>query len=62
MEYVHTELRGRKVILLSGARTDKKQSRIPVTIEALDGLLDAAQANPDAVAFGYVRGKWVAAA
>ena len=62
MEYIRTEVCGRKVILLSGARSDKRLGRAPVQIEALEGLLDAALANPDAVAFGYVRGRWVAAA
>jgi hypothetical protein len=33
----------------------------PMLIEAPEKLLEAAR-NPDAVAFGYMSGKWVAAA
>ena len=55
MKIVTIELRGKKVILLSGAHA-------PSQIEAPDKLLDTARRNPDAVAFGYVSGRWVAAA
>ncbi|HUU66166.1 MAG TPA: hypothetical protein VMW57_02645 [Methyloceanibacter sp.] len=58
-------LRGRKVILLSGYR-DKDAStgvtRRGVVVDAKDKLLIAARRNPDAVAFGYVAGEWVASA
>ena len=49
------ELRGKKVILLSGAHA-------PSQIEAPEKLLDTVRRNTDAVAFGYVSGRWVAAA
>ena len=55
MKIVTIELHGKKVILLSGARA-------PSQIEAPDKLLDTVRRNPDAVAFGYVSGRWVAAA
>ena len=49
MKIVTIELRGKKVILLSGARA-------PSQIEAPEKLLETACRNPDAVAFGYVSG------
>jgi hypothetical protein len=58
---VKAELQGKKVILLNGARAEKKTGKA-VEIEAPDRLLEAARRNPDAVAFGYVSGRWVAAA
>ncbi|HKZ97587.1 MAG TPA: hypothetical protein VJ045_11475 [Hyphomicrobiaceae bacterium] len=61
MEFVTIELQGKKVILLNGARAEKKTGKT-VEIEAPDKLLDAARRNPDAVAFGYMSGRWVAAA
>jgi hypothetical protein len=58
-------LRGRKVILLSGFKDvpeakDAKGRRLVVNAE--DKLKLAAKRNPDAVAFGYVAGEWVASA
>jgi hypothetical protein len=61
MKYVMTEFHGRKVILLSGAYSAMKTSDT-IDIEAPDELLDVARRNPDAVAFGYIVGRWVAAA
>ena len=61
MKYVTTEFHGRKVILLSGAYSAKKTNDT-IDIEAPDKLLDVARQNPDAVAFGYIMGRWVAAA
>ena len=61
MEFVRTELQGKRVILLNGARAERMTAK-PVLIEAPEMLLEAARQNPDAVAFGYVSGKWVAAA
>jgi hypothetical protein len=61
MKYVTTEFHGRKVILLSGAHS-AKQTNDTIDIEAPDKLLDVARRNPDAVAFGYIMGRWVAAA
>lgn len=57
-------VRGKKVILLSGYKDDDKgtgETRRGVVI-AKDKLLLAARRNPDAVAFGYVAGHWVASA
>lgn len=63
-------VRGKQVILLSGyCRDDDKGTgetrRLGdrrVKVDAEDQLLLAAQRNPDAVAFGYVAGVWVASA
>ena len=57
-------LRGRKIILLSGFKDgpkDKSKHRALV-VDAEDKLQLAAKRNPDAVAFGYVAGEWIAAA
>ena len=58
-------LRGKKVILLSGFTNEIKSTsamRQGVIVDAKDKLLLAAKRNPDAVAFGYVAGEWVASA
>lgn len=58
-------VRGKKVILLSGFTDDGKgtgEMRPGVIVDARDKLLLAAKRNPDAVAFGYVAGVWVASA
>ena len=62
-------VRGKQVILLSGYKkggTIKKgcpdEMRPNVMVDAKDELALAAQRNPDAVAFGYVAGQWVASA
>jgi hypothetical protein len=58
-------VRGKKVILLSGYKDNDKgtgETRRGVAIDAKDKLLLAARRNPDAVAFGYVAGHWVASA
>jgi hypothetical protein len=58
-------LRGRKVILLSGFKDgpyDKSAKRRELLVDAEDKLRLAAKRNPDAVAFGYVAGEWVASA
>ena len=62
MEPIKTELPGKRVILLNGTCADRKKAGKAIAIEAPDGLIEAARRNPDAVAFGYLRGKWVAAA
>ena len=54
-------LHGRKLILLTGACNDKTASKT-VEIEAREQLVVAARRDPDAVAFGYTSGKWVAGA
>jgi len=57
-------LRGRKVILLSGFKNGAKENSKPdaLVVDAEDKLRLAAQQNPDAVAFGYVAGEWIASA
>jgi hypothetical protein len=57
-------LRGRKIILLSGFKNEPKENNKPnaVVVDAEDKLRLAAKRNPDAVAFGYVAGEWVASA
>jgi hypothetical protein len=55
------EIRGKKVFLLSGATKDKKTGQV-AAIEELDCLIVAVSQNPDAVAFGYLHGRWVAGA
>jgi hypothetical protein len=58
-------VRGKKVILLSGyedGEMDAATKARGVVVNAEDKLKLAAKRNPDAVAFGYVAGEWVAAA
>jgi hypothetical protein len=57
---VDDELHGKRVVLLQ----DIPGSGIyePDVIEAVDKLYQAANENPDAVAFAYLAGRWVAAA
>jgi len=58
-------LRGRKIILLSGFKDeawDKCTKHRKLVVDAEDKLRLAAKANPDACAFGYVAGEWVASA
>ncbi len=58
-------LRGRKIILLSGFKDEagsKSTKHRKVLVDAEDKLRLAAKANPDACAFGYVAGEWIAAA
>ncbi len=58
-------LRGRKVILLSGYKDENASTGVTrrgVIVDAKDKLLIAAKRNPDAVAFGFVAGEWVASA
>jgi hypothetical protein len=58
-------VRGKKVILLSGFKEDDKgtgEKREGVIVDAKDKLLLAAKRNPDAVAFGYIAGEWIASA
>ena len=61
MECVKTELQGKSVVLLSSVHAERMSAK-PMLIEAPEKLLEAARRNPDAVAFGYMAGKWVAAA
>jgi len=58
-------VRGKKVILLSGFKDESKivgETRQGVIVDAQDKLVAAARRDPDAVAFGYVAGEWVASA
>jgi hypothetical protein len=58
-------LRGRKVILLSGfkdAPENQSTKHRALVVDAEDKLRMAAKRNPDAVAFGFVAGEWVASA
>lgn len=62
------EITGRRVFLLSGFRTLLK-TRSPkrftpgsFKIDDLEDLRRSANKHPDAVAFGYVAGRWVPAA
>ncbi|HEX5931800.1 MAG TPA: hypothetical protein VFY74_08655 [Methyloceanibacter sp.] len=57
-------LRGRKIILLSGFKNGARENNKPeaLVVDAEDKLRQAAKRHPDAVAFGYVAGEWVAAA
>jgi hypothetical protein len=59
-------MRGRKIILLSGFKDASEETSISrrrsLVVDAEDKLRQAAKKNPDAVAFGYVAGQWVASA
>jgi len=57
-------LRGRKIILLSGFKNGPKEKNQPeaLVVDAEDKFRLAAKRHPDAVAFGYVAGEWIAAA
>ncbi len=60
MKYRTIYLRGKRVVLLQDISDRGKHK--PGRIEAVDKLLQTANENPDAVAFAYLAGKWVAAA
>jgi hypothetical protein len=60
---------GRKIILLSGYNDrvrgnaeEGSDARRGLIVNAEDKLSQAALRDPDAVAFGYVHGEWIAAA
>jgi len=55
------DLDKKKVILLSGFEKTRSTSK-PFSIKAKKELEKAAKRHRDAVAFGYVSGKWVPAA
>ena len=60
-------LRGREVILLSGFKDvpedrKAKTKHRGLVVDAEDKLKLAAKRNPDAVAFGYIAGEWIASA
>jgi hypothetical protein len=57
-------LRGREIILLSGF-TDGAEDESPnrqLVVDEVEKLRRAAKLDPDAVAFGYIAGEWIAAA
>lgn len=63
MESVKTILFGKSVYLLTGKAPKRtREFGQHVEVEALEKLLEAARRNPDAVAFGFVSGSWIAAA
>lgn len=61
------EVRGKRVILLSGFHDVVKAARpqavlAEADVKEVDELRQSARLHPDAVAFGYVAGRWVPAA
>jgi hypothetical protein len=57
-------LRGREIILLSGftdGAEDESLNR-QLVVDEVEKLRRAAKLDPDAVAFGYIAGEWIAAA
>ncbi|MET0408378.1 MAG: hypothetical protein ABW006_08420 [Hyphomicrobium sp.] len=64
MESVRTVVLGKPVFLLTGAKPRKARESVSAVldVEAPEKLLETARRNPDAVAFGFVAGSWVAAA
>jgi len=64
MESVKTTVLGKSVFLLTGVRSPMKKGGTPnaFEVEAPEKLIETARRNPDAVAFGFVSGSWVAAA
>lgn len=61
METVRTVLLGKPVCLLTGTRASRKKDK-SFEVESPEKLLETARRNPDAVAFGFVSGSWVASA
>lgn len=65
MAYPRIIVRDRELILLSGfeCRADNESVHDEaVVILARDELVKSARRNPEAVAFGFTAGQWVAAA
>lgn len=60
MTFPTIDLKDKKVILLSGYT--KHQGGKAITVVAKDKLEDAAERHSDAIAFGFVSGKWRPAA
>ena len=61
------EVRGKRVILLSGFHDQVNAARSAVVVKSADveaakELQQSAKLHPDAVAFGFVAGRWVPAA
>lgn len=61
MESIKTIVLGKPVFLLGGAKLPNTSTQA-VSIEKREKLLEVAKRNPDAVAFGFIDGSWVAAA
>lgn len=61
MESVKTTVLGKSVFLLSGTKLSRRKDKM-IEVESPEKLIETARRNPDAVAFGYVHGSWVAAA
>jgi hypothetical protein len=61
MSFPMIDLGDKKVLLLSGFELIETSHGLP-TIEARENLEKAAKNHNDAVAFGYVLGKWMPAA
>jgi hypothetical protein len=62
---VHIGVTPRSIILLSGFKRNrgaKGDTRVPLEIDSEEKLLQSARRNPDAVAFGFIGGKWIPAA
>lgn len=64
MAYPQIDLPTKRVILLSGFRNEVRGAHRGQIVEAnqieeIQDLRRFAKRHPDAVAFGYVRGKWV---
>jgi len=60
MRAIVIEVEGRKLFVLNGLLLEVSEGK-PAR-EGLDQLVEAAQRDPDAVAFGWTAGRWVAAA
>ncbi len=61
MSYPTIDLNAKKVILLSGFVRPRRANK-PLTVRDKKKLEAAAKKHRDAVAFGYVAGKWMPAA
>jgi hypothetical protein len=55
---------GKEIILLSGFKDEPEAIKAvcDLAVDDEDKLQQAAKRNPEAVAFGYVAGEWIAAA
>lgn len=64
MESVKTTVLGKSVFLLTGIKSPAKKGGHghAFEVESPEKLIETARRNPDAVAFGFVSGSWVAAA
>ncbi len=67
MSCPQVEIQGRKLILVSGysdgpQTTSDKPVSTSLEIDAIKELRQSANQHPDAVAFGYIAGKWIPAA